>query len=248
MNELSRLVYLDALGVDAYIARRRLAGAAPSQRLRCIREHVPASLTAAPAPVVEASLPRSAAGAEQRPANPGDMDSVRAALEPAAVRKQSQPAPAADVPTAAVSSVLDGPVFSLIATQTGGRLWLEASVPGYQVGDNYQQLIASICMAMGWQGAPSAVQFNWPLNRSVQLDHSLGAARHAVSGFLQARLDSASIEAIVLLGALDDAWLDRQLWAGRPSIEIPSVTAMLRQHGAKRQAWAVLKPLRGASI
>lgn len=222
MNEIQRLSYLDAMGIGSYVSRRQLPAAAPTRRLRIRRAS-------------------ESTEAEPVPAATSGLDGVRSSLETV-----SAPAPA-EIPAPAVAPAVaaDVPVFSLAAALVGNWLWLEEIPRGREPGREYLQLLHGICKAMDWEaGEPRLELFNWPLNNSAQLDHGEEAARHGVSGFVQARLDRNSPAGVVLLGDWDAAWFDRGLVAQQRLLELPSAWQMLRQPMLKQQAWQVLKTLR----
>ena len=82
MNDVQRLAYLRAMGIESYVSRRDLPGALPSRRLRLVRaESRPLS-----APLPPGSSSRlapdqaSPADAVNRAADTAALDSLRAGI------------------------------------------------------------------------------------------------------------------------------------------------------------------------
>lgn len=239
VNEIQRLSYLDAMGIESYISRSNLVGAAPTRRL-AIAARVTAAVSqdSGQVPVVDV---RARLGPPDEPPAASAKTTTKAIANAIA---NAVPEAPAQQSSAATDNV---PVFSLVATLAGGRLWLEEIPRGREPGPDYQQLLLAICSAQGWSVAPPQVDvFNWPMNSSAQLDHGVDAARQGVRGFLQGRLDRHQPQGVILLGPLDLSWFEPGLLALESVLELPAAWHMLRQPGLKRQAWKILRSLSGS--
>lgn len=219
MHELTRLAYLDALGIETYVSRSQLPAAAPSRKLRIVRQ-----------PPVHTDG-ASGAGA------------LKASLQSEIV---SAPTPRETPARASVAvEAPDIPLFSVLAVQLSGCYWLDEIPPGRNPGPDYLQLLQSICFALGRDTAsPVMEQFNWPLAPGGSLDQGIGAARASFAGFLTGRLERLQPARIIVLGELDAAWYDPQAMAGLSVTSTVSAWKMLREPELKRQAWLDLQALR----
>ena len=158
MHELNRLAYLQAMGIESYVSRGQLAGAAVSQRLS-VRQKRPPQERQAPVPQV-APVAREKP-AREKPAMPQ-------------VEERARPAPAPDMraPRAAQSRPVEH--FSLAALVAGPYLWLE-DLGGRPLAREQVQLVQGMALALaGGPIKPDVAQFDWPMHNNRQLD--LGAA------------------------------------------------------------------------
>lgn len=234
MNELMRAAYLEALGLDAYVSRHQLPGAAATSRL-AIARRVPAA-TGAPTTPLEDMQGRLDTGRRGR-SKAGDTlesDSARSAA----------PAPEA----APVDTNL--PRFSLSAIMAGNWLWLE------ELGDMplaveqvrlVEAMALALSCALGDDSVPAAskpdiMAFDWPIHTNRQLELGEEAARSAVAGFVGRRLEQFKCAGLVVLG---------RACAGRvPVGEIGvrvvhthSSQEILASPDIKQQVWRDLLPL-----
>lgn len=221
-NELRRSAYLAALGIDAYVSRTQLPGAAVTRRLA----PVPApqgseSVLPQPPPALAAAV----TAVRQDPAN-GDAASRRKVRggSPAAVRA------AADR-------------FSLVAIVSGGLIWLE-ELQGIPLATEQVQLVAAMAAAVSSGGAgpaPEVTQFNWPIHSNDQLDQGPTAARAALQGFVSRKLEQYQCRGVVLLGAPAADRYPAQELAELDSCQLPTTLAMLQEPALKKSAWAALQ-------
>jgi hypothetical protein len=247
MEELKRRDYLDALGIDSYVSRRQLPGAAVTRRLAIpTQPRVPL-----PTPGVEASnLRASGTTLGERP--------LSALVEPL-VRARSEHLPALGGTEARQEAVL--PRFSLVTIAAGDWLWLE-ELGGMPLTTEQVQLVQSMARALQAGSAmrnpqranatldaaapgsarPDVLQFDWPIHANRQLDQGEAAAQAGVAGFLARRLEQLGSRGLVLLG---------QGGAARVSVQeldvvvvsTASSAQMLAQPALKRHAWRNLQPL-----
>ncbi|MEE4659274.1 MAG: hypothetical protein V2J89_02330 [Halieaceae bacterium] len=224
MNELRRLAYLEAMDIPSYVSRCDLPGAQPSRRLR-LRPPAVVSPAADDAVAAEPAAPRQV---------PAGARAALASNKPAAsAAPERQRRPAADVP-----------VFTVVATEAGGWLWLDEIPAGRDPGPAYPALLGAICRALGLTDVqPSLQLFNYPVAVGAALEAGVEGAREALYGFLMARVARTAPARIVLLGRFDQSWFDRSCLDGVPVTETESAFAMLRQPALKARAWETLRPL-----
>ncbi len=229
MHELRRMAYLDAMGVDSYVSRAQLPGAATTRRL--VIRTAPKNQQLSAAPVLE---PLQVA---QNPESALVSQPVRAAertLDASALQR-GEPVPR----------------FSLTAIVAGSWLWLE-ELAGPLTSDQVrlvQSMAQALLLCHPSQGdavtpavEPDVAQFDWPIHTNQQLDLGKEAAQASVAGFVDRRLGEHGCRGLVLLG---EACLQRV-----PRQHISVITAntvssaeILAQPSLKRQVWRDLLPL-----
>ena len=224
MNEIQRLAYLDALGIDSYISRSQLPAAAPSRRLRVVR-------------TVEAAAAASQAAQQLLPAVPQP--------ESALDSENQRPTTGAVQPDAAPPTDNDAtPMFSVAACFLAGHCWLDEIPRARELGDNYLQLLQGICYALGWDArAPVLERFDWPMHHNRQLDQGQATARHGFEGFIRARMERYPVRGVILLGDTEAGWLDPEVFSGLELLTTVSAWRMLKQPELKVEAWRDLKRL-----
>jgi hypothetical protein len=234
MHELTRLAYLDAMGIDSYVPRGPLPAAAPSRRLQVIRR-------VSPAPVTERTAVPVAP-----PANASAQ--LKASLATTPERSRASRVSVDSEPAVPAQAATEMPVFSLAAVGLGGWYWLDEIPPGRDLGPEYLQLLQAIAVALGMEvGEPVFEQFNWPLHTNSRLDRGEQAARGGLGGFLVSRLERYQPAGVILLGEMEQGWFDRGLLSPHRIVATVSAWKMLRQPALKRQAWSDLQVLRELS-
>lgn len=248
MHELSRLAYLNSLGIDAYISRGQQPGAAPSRRLMVVPP--PAGALAAtapstaasnmPAPAVRPSLDLSPSS---RPVVPRGLDRASHGETPGARGSSTNTRPAA----AEKAHV----TFSLAALVAGRILWLE-SLGEMPLASEQVSLVQAMahalerCVAASQAGAaqrPEIARFDWPMHQNQQLDNSREAALAGLTAFMQRRIEQHQCRAVVMLGSATAQWV-----AGAaldvPVVQSLSTRQMIEDAASKAQVWRELSPLR----
>lgn len=232
MNELQRLSYLDALGVDVHVSRGQLPGAAPTRRLALVRQVQPQADTV-PTPRAPAELSGMASLpslGETQPRRPG----------PAATSARSRPAP------------VDVPRFSLAAIVAGDWLWLE-DLGNAPLAREQVWLVRAMAHALRVemsapgerpvaQVQPQIAQFDWPIHNNQQLDSGIEAAHSAVTGFLGRKFREHGCSALVLLGNAVTDWVPQERLPG-PVVRTAGTLDMLQQPAIKRDVWLELVKL-----
>ena len=226
MHELSRMAYLDALGIDSYVSRAQLPGAAATRRLAIVTASNRQELVAS---VIPESL-RSRTSLVAEPAR-----SAKVSAEASGASPQSEPVPR----------------FSLTAIVAGDWLWLE-ELAGPLTTDQVrlmQSMAQALLLCHQSPGVevkpavePEVAQFDWPIHTNQQLDLGEEAARASVAGFVDRRLGEHGCRGLVLLG---QACVQR---VPRQQISVVTVNTMssaeiLAQPALKRQVWRDLLPL-----
>jgi hypothetical protein len=235
MNELRRMAYLDAMGIDAYVSRAQLAGAAVTRRLVI----VPAPTTAAPA--MQSGMP--AAGDTAAAIDPVPQVAVRVPQIDKAEKAPVAPKVAATVPRKDAV-----PPFSLVAISAGGWLWLE-EMGGMPLATEQVQLVVAMAQALGVASKtqpgnkrPEVAHFGWPIHTNRQLDLGEDAARASVAGFIGRKLEQQQCRGLVLLGEACKARVQLEQLDCPLVVTAASSAEMLDNPLLKKQAWRDLLP------
>lgn len=242
MNELRRMAYLDALGVDSYVSRTQLPGAAVTRRLAIVStlsRTVPVISGNAPDMPATSLLPRQL-----------DAQTRTGSTRVARVDSEADSPPLASESAQRAESV---PRFSLIAIVAGDWLWLE-ELPDTLLTTEQVRLVQSMAQALllnqGQRAEavtkPDVAQFNWPIHTNHQLDLGAEAARASVAGFVARRLEQHRCRGLVLLGqaCVDHVPLTEMTIR---SVSTASSAEILASPALKRQVWCDLQPLLGSS-
>lgn len=224
-REVRRMAYLEAMGVDCYVSRGQLPGAAATARLALLQP-APAtdSAAAAQTPVVGKS-----AGTPVAP----ELPHIDTAPRPAPARPAPSPAPV----------TVDIPAFSMAAIAAGGLLWLEELEQSALATDQVQ-LVQAMAHALGLPRAKAEVgQFNWPIHNNTQFDLGEEAARAGLLGFIRRRTEQLQCRGLVLLGEACARRLGELELGELRCWRTLSSAAMIAEPGLKRQAWRDLLAL-----
>jgi hypothetical protein len=213
------------MGVDTYISRGQLPGAAVTRRLLVAR-----SAPLSPVPV-SAELSQSHVSKDSSTATAFREAAMTVKAQLGAPQSQASPG----TPTI--------PAFSIVTVMVGGFLWVE-ELGGSSVSREQVQLICAMSKALALdEGEPQVGQFDWPIHSNAQLDLGEGAARASLCGFLQRKIDGGKCQGLVLLGGACQQKLDlKQLDLGR-CVHTLSTGEMLADAKLKKQAWLDLQPI-----
>lgn len=244
MNELRRIYYTDALGVDIYVPRWRLPGAAPSKPIHLSPASAAKEAPAAPVarPGIVAVRGGEASESEPRTHAPVSADKADAQVQP--VAPSFKVLDASEVH--AVEFALD---FWRINQAV---LVVDSRVPhsALPVNTLLTNILASQDLA---ERLPPSDALNWPMFKNDPLHASLAHAREMVSAFVQSRLDGAPVKCIWLMGAAaydavapeglgyDQALGNALVSFGVPAIVIPSLYEMLKTPELKAVCWKALR-------
>jgi len=238
------MAYLEALGIDSYVSRTQLPGAALTRRLAIASRRATPVLQGAERPIARAI----AASAQQDAA-------THAGVGPVARINDAVPLPPQDVESPPRGAAV--PRFSLTAIIAGDWLWLE-ELAGMPLTTEQVQLVQSMALALARQreprtatgtaaprpGAvpPAVAQFDWPIHTNRQLDLGAAAARASVAGFVGRRLEQHGCHGLVLLGqscALRVPLQEVKIL----TVSTASSADILAQPALKRTVWRDLLPL-----
>ncbi len=235
LNELRRLAGLDAMGIQSYVSRRQMPGAAVTRRLVVRRLSEPSP---------EFPEVRSAPGS-----SPGEVQSQGFAEIPKI--ETSSPVPAPRRAAHAAAPLAEPPRFSLAAVVAGNWLWLEEVKEGTLAAEQLQLLQAMAWALASAAGAadgeralpsrPEVQYFNWPLNNSRQLDQGEDAARSGVAGFIRRRLELSECHGLVMLGEACATRVPLALVDCARVVSVASTTSMLADPLRKKQVWRELR-------
>ncbi len=234
-REILRLTYLQAIGIDTYVAREPLPGAAASHPLArlaltpLVSRPEPSAAVAAPEPPTPArEAPGRSAGPRRKP-----LVETRTARgrQPDGGEKAALPGETASA-------------FVVAAIVVDDIVWLEELVYPALAKDQVQ-LLRAISGALGLEASrPDITQFTWPIHRNRQLDQSEAAACAALTGFVARQLQLAAARAVVMLGDGVGGRLDHGDLQVNYRITTVSTAQMLSEPLLKARAWADLRPLR----
>lgn len=218
MNEIDRMRYLQAMGVDSYVSRQQLPGAAPTRRLALV--HTAQLPAASNEPLAQAQVP--------------EMPQVGRVAARSAPKSQ---------PVAAAKPVSPAVRFNLVAVFSGGIAWVE-SLDGRPLATEQVQLIKGMARAVhGEASNPRVAQFDWPITNNPQLDQGVEAAKAGVSAFLQRHIEEQKCRALVILGANCTALVPTAQLSGINHVATCSTLEMLEKPDSKKQVWADLQSL-----
>jgi len=230
VNELRRMQYLEAIGVDCYMSRSQLPGAAPSKRLALVRRNTPSP-----------AIPVSPVGQPTRQQKAPGMPKLEASPPrgPAAVSSPGGTRDAASYSGAEADAVQ----FSLAVMFAGGIAWIE-ELDDRPLARDQVQLVHGMARALqGQVDAPEVAQFDWPLHSNRQLGLGAEAALAGVSGFLQRQIELRQCRGMVLLGEAVCQRVPSDLVPAPACVRTESTLAMLHSPGLKAQVWRDLQPL-----
>ena len=244
MNELTRMAYLEAMGVDSYISRAQLSGAAPTRRLVLAQRALAAA--ADTAATTEAA---TAAGAGQKQ----PAEKVRPAVQMPPV-DAARPRPISSEPEPAVQTAPQTPPlprFSLTAIVAGGWLWLE-DLQDMPLTREQVQLVQAMALALqhidSSQSTPGVAKedisrFDWPMHTNQQLDLGEEAARAALASFVRRKQEQQQCRGVVNLGRACGARVEGLDPGCARVVTSYSSAEMLADAARKRQVWSELKAL-----
>ena len=245
MLEPHRSRYLRALGVDIYVPRQSLPGAALSQPVgwavdvdvadaaNTVSIALPATLDVEPA-TTQRDVPVNV-----RSALP-DLDTATKGRVKGA-EKQSQPI----IQTGA--SKVEAPRFSLLISRSeAGLLVVDEGPRSDQRRDEYLRLMSNLLFAL--YRRPVVIEsdlFVWPMVKNPLVDQSEQAARESLGAYLQRQCTLSQGTTLVALGAGPSQWMN-----DNPVFHIISGVSLWRclsDSSVKGTLWQQLQPLRAMS-
>jgi len=232
MHELTRRAYLASMGIESYVSRGQLPGAAPGRRLVVVRQ-------AAPEDRLNVGKPSPQAATLAIPLAP-DTTTQKAPLTKPAAGEPGQSREMAPQPAAMQS-------FSIVAIACGGWLWLE-ELSSSEVSRHQVHLIRSIVRALGLENESIEIsQFNWPIHRNTQLDLGEDAARASLGGFVKRRAEQYKCSGVILMGNSCRQRLEANNLDLGQCIHTLATAQMLLDPLLKKRAWLDLLAIRSRS-
>lgn len=263
MNELQRQAYMEAMGVDCYMPRLHLPGAAVSEQCALpelavattVSSPVTDTASAAPATTV---APTASSGASE------STRAIQALFEQpsrAEVLAQSRSAGSSASIDEAVGFIQSAaakkqavPRFHLSILRSSNIMLIDDAIPGHINPDNYRQLLQNVLFALGMGKQPLMLDaFAWPMINNSQIDQSQSAAIQTLEAFLGKQVEQDSIAYLILMGntatqylnlePVADTGLGKHARLPLQFVHIHSAGLMLDQPSLKPQAWQQLQPL-----
>lgn len=211
------------MGVEAYVSRRQLPGAAPTRRMALVLPGSGEAPAGGSAPDPASRIPRP------------EMPVIRPS---ARIPKSGKQPARVSVPAAKEVR------FSLAAIVAGGVLWIE-ELGGMPLAREQTQLVHAMSRAVspGDKGRGQVNQFNWPMHNNRQLDQSEEAAREGLVGFMNRLIEEQGCRGLVLLGASCHRWVAAERWPGLKCVRTMATLEMINEPANKRRVWADLQAL-----
>lgn len=239
--ELRRLRYLSSMGVQPFVSKRDLPGAAPSQRMAmrvgsqtpsvggdelslANKVHSKTKVTVPSSLRQTLSQSRSTPSRTSEPVQ-GTVQGKAAASAGARVQSEGRER------------------FSLVAIVVGSRLWVEEIAEGL-LAQEQLALVVAIDRALRHPstelGAPSHTVFSWPIHGNSQLDLGSEEAAASLGGYLRRQLDDNACVELICLGA---TCAERLQTLRLPVAQrtLPSTLELLEQPSKKRDLWKQLR-------
>ncbi|MFK7975140.1 MAG: hypothetical protein AB8C02_03345 [Halioglobus sp.] len=254
MSVIRKMAYLEAMGIDGYVSRSQLVGAAPTRRLAIVRpqaagaaEQENATLAASDKRLSNDSRPASGASALLDELRRSDTKPATAAAQ---TSQQSQPTTVKPVSTAS------SPRFSMAVIASGSWLWLE-TLEDMPLMSEQVWLVESMATALmvasdtrspddlanqQKQRKAKVMQFDWPMHNNPQLDGGVEAASASLCGFLERQQSEHQSHGVVLMGSDASHWVASDALSSRV-VATPSTREMLSTPLLKQQAWRDLRGL-----
>ena len=237
--EMARRQALEAMGIDVFVSRFDMPGAAPSVRQRLMVSETPPN--SAP---LNASAPKNTAGAQLTP--PPLSNIPRSGARAASTSlSPSASSVSVDAPPSSVSSnkASEAVKFSMLLVSAGPFLWVE-QLPDELIRQDQLALINAMARAISPQVLVRQQQFDWPVRGSTALTSDAESATQALQGLIQRMAREVNAKRVVVMGACP--FLPDRI--AQSAVIIPSTIAMLENALLKREAWKALKSLRAIEI
>lgn len=225
--EMVRRQALEAMGIDVYVSRYDMPGAAPSVRRRV-------------APIESsATMPTASQVPVQHGMDPSSVPEPRESSVTAS-KRASGTAPSVSLSSA---RTLETVKFSMLLASAGPFLWVEQLADGL-IRQDQLALINAMARALSSDVSVRQQQFDWPMRGNSTLSGDAESAKQALHGLIQRMAREVDAKRVVVMGAC--SYLPDRI--AQSAVVIPSTMAMLRNSGLKREAWQALKPLRAIEL
>jgi len=245
MNGAQRLTYLAHMGINSYVSRKQLKGAAPSVSLDPLLLHHPHA-------VVELALPATLK--EQRVSLLQTLSTHTAPTE-VAIEKIATAVVEPDPP---VTPKAESIRFALNCWRINDDL-LVLDTHEFGAALPTDMLLLNIMRSIGYPLAqlPHSELLRWPLFSDDRSANDEGQARAMVQAYIQAQVSKKPAKHVLLMGSAAtkftlDEYNHWHLVEGKTFqqwqmilVIIPSLASMLREPSLKRITWQVIKSLLG---
>lgn len=256
MNELQRQAYMQAMGVDCYMPRLQLPGAAVSQlcQLPVVDEKPSSTATELETDNAASPLP-----SDNNTTGNGSAAAMQALLGEPQVAINTAKVKAVDVEAevSLASTPLakqNIPHFSLSIVRGNNILLIDDGLQGHINPAEYLQLLQNMLFALGAGSQQLAIDaFVWPMVKNSHVDQSETAARQTLDAFLAKQVQQLQARFIILMGDTPASYIGEQRLPEGTLIEQPqlsvqvirtlSASQMLLDPTVKAVVWAQLQPL-----
>ena len=171
-TEMARRKALEAMGIDVYVSRFDLPGAAPAVRQK-----------------VESSSP---------PLVPDHSSETGAVAAETASRRSKTAAPT-PVTSAAVRERSEAVRFSMLLASAGPFLWIEQLSDGL-IRQDQLALINAMARAISPQASIRQQQFDWPMRGGSAVASDAESAKQALQGLIQRMAREVNAKRVVVMG------------------------------------------------
>ena len=225
--EMARRQALEAMGIDVYVSRYDMPGAAPAVRQRLVQVEA----------AEDASSETSVRAAEVKTANPSQAPRAHSATN---TERTPTPSQNSGVSPAKSSETV---TFSMLLASAGPFLWVEQLADGLLRQDQLA-LINAMARALSADVSVRQQQFDWPMRGNTALAGDAESAKQALQGLIQRMAREVDAKRVVVMGACP--FLPDRI--AQSAVVIPATIAMLQNPALKREAWQALKPLRAIDL
>lgn len=226
-DEMARRQALEAMGIDVYVSRYDMPGAAPSVRQRVSPIGSSPTMPTASSVSVQQGMDASSA--------PAPRESSATAS-----KRASGTASGVSMSSARTSETV---TFSMLLASAGPFLWVEQLSDGL-VRQDQLALINAMARALSSDVSVRQQQFDWPMRGNSTLSGDAESAKQALHGLIQRMAREVDAKRVVVMGACP--YLPDRI--AQSAVVIPSTIAMLQNAGLKREAWQALKPLQAIEL
>ena len=225
--EMARRQALEAMGIDVYVSRYDMPGAAPAIRQRLVQKE-PAEVTTSDSPARAAKVHTASPSPAPRADSPTNTE------------RTSTPSQSSGVSPATSTEAV---TFSMLLASAGPFLWVEQLADGLLRQDQLA-LINAMARALSADVSVRQQQFDWPMRGNTALSGDAESAKQALQGLIQRMAREVNAKRVVVMGACP--FLPDRI--AQSAVVIPATMAMLQNPVLKREAWQALKPLRAIDL
>ena len=244
MNEVQRLQYLDAMGLDSYLPRRVLPGALPSVLCPWPAE-VPVFADEQPVVATPAARHTAASGAA---VDKQVMSRLQQDLQGPARKQPATKTPVAPPPTATPPAPVSVQQFQLALFQPAAALMV--LVPAQHLESRHLQLLKNILLAIQIKvdALVPVDNFIWPPRLQAgtkTMDSSISAARETLHALLEGhQLKSGLRQVLVFGGELATQLFPPEELKPLQVFPLPDLQHMLEDGEQKKITWQQIRVLK----